>query len=290
MDLLRTRYFLLLAALVVFLNVGNYIVDFSFLSQVRGRFQGGTAIAQFIALFFGVTKTLELLAKVFLSGRLLTQFGLKFGLVAMPVLLAGCAGFAIAIGTLGLPAAHFFVLVALAKLVWIVSRTTTFEPAFRVFYQPVPLSTASRSRRTWRARRASSRSAWWAWRSSCGAAAPRSTPSPSSTRSCRSSRAGWWSGVLAHRKYREKLLDSLTRPGARRSGAARRLSCGRRSSPRILPCASRPSTSWRVSRGPRSHPRSRRCSRTRKRRRAWRRSSTSGARGWATSRSGRAGA
>jgi HEAT repeat protein len=136
--LLRSRYFLLMAALVILLNVANYVVDFAFLSQVRARFQGPSGIAQFLGLFFGVTKTLELVAKVFLSGRLLTQFGLRFGLVAMPALLAGCAAFAIAIGTLGLPLAHFFVLVALAKLVFIVTRTTTFEPAFRVFYQPLP--------------------------------------------------------------------------------------------------------------------------------------------------------
>ncbi len=138
LGLLKSRYFLLMAGLVILLNVGNYVVDFAFLSQVRGRFQGSTGIAQFLGLFFGVTKTLELLAKVFLSGRLLTQFGLRFGLLAMPVLLGGCAAFAIAIGTLGLPAAHFFVLVALPKLVFIVTRTTTFEPAFRVFYQPLP--------------------------------------------------------------------------------------------------------------------------------------------------------
>jgi ATP:ADP antiporter, AAA family len=136
-QLLRSRYFLLLAALIIFLNLANYIVDFSFLSQVRGRFQGPTAIAQFIGIFFGVTKILELLAKVFLSGRLLSQFGLKFGLMAVPTLLLACGGFAIAIGTLGLSATSFFVLVALAKLVWLVSRTTTFEPTFRVFYQPV---------------------------------------------------------------------------------------------------------------------------------------------------------
>ena len=136
-SLLRNRYFLLLAALIIFLNLANYVVDFSFLSQVRGRFQGPTEIAQFIGLFFGVTKILELLAKVFLSGRLLSQFGLKFGLMAVPALLLACAGFAIAIGTLGLSATNFFVLVALAKLVWLVSRTTTFEPTFRVFYQPV---------------------------------------------------------------------------------------------------------------------------------------------------------
>jgi ATP:ADP antiporter, AAA family len=218
-DLLRTRYFLLLAALVVFLNVGNYVVDFSFLSQVRGRFQGPTAIAQFIALFFGVTKTLELLAKVFLSGRLLTQFGLKFGLLAMPLLLGGCAAFAIAIGTLGLPAAHFFVLVALAKLVWIVSRTTTFEPAFRVFYQPVPVGDrlAFQTHVEGTARQLAI--------GVVGVALLLFSRSPAFNAltlfyALVPLLAGWVAvGVLAHRRYRDKLLDSLT--GRERDGQAR---------------------------------------------------------------------
>ena len=210
-DLLRNRYFLLLAALVVLLNLANYIVDFGFLSQVRGRFQGGAQLAQFIGLFFGVTKTLELLAKVFLSGRLLSQFGLKFGLLgrAGPARRPAPASPSRSARS-GLPAAHFFVLVALAKLVWIVSRTTTFEPSFRVLYQPVRASTGSRSRPTSRARRASSRSASSASRCCCSAAARPSTPSPSSTRSCPLLAVWVVVSVLAHRDYRDKLMDSLT--------------------------------------------------------------------------------
>ncbi len=210
LDLVRTRYFLLLAALVVFLNVGNYVVDFGFLSQVRGRFQGPTAIAQFIAVFFGVTKTLELLAKVFLSGRLLTQFGLKFGLLAMPVLLAGCAGFAIAIGTLGLPAAHFFVLVALAKLVWIVSRTTTFEPAFRVFYQPVPAA----ERLGFQTHVEGTTRQLAIGVVGLGLLAFSRSPSFDALTlfyALVPILAGWMiAAVLAHRDYRDKLLESLT--------------------------------------------------------------------------------
>ncbi|MCG6922311.1 MAG: hypothetical protein LJF15_14685 [Acidobacteria bacterium] len=137
-DLLRQRYFLLMAGLIVFLSLGNYIVDFGFLAEVRGRFQGPTQIAQFIGVFFGVTKILELVLKVFLSGRLLSQFGLKVGLMALPGVLAIVAGLAIAVGSLGLAATQFFVLIALAKLVWVVMRTSTFEPTFRVLYQPVP--------------------------------------------------------------------------------------------------------------------------------------------------------
>ena len=136
--LLRVRYFLLLAASVVLLNLAHYSVDFSFLAQTRAKFTGPEQIAQFIGVFYGATKVVELVMKVAVSGRLLSQFGLKVGLLVLPVLLALCAGFAIVIGGFGLGAAHFFVLVALAKLVAVVARSSAFEPSFRVLYQPVP--------------------------------------------------------------------------------------------------------------------------------------------------------
>jgi len=135
--LLLNRYFLLMAGLIIFLNLGNYTVDFSFLSQVRLKFEGPEQLAQFIGIFFGATKIIELIMKAFLSGRLLNQFGLRFGLMVVPALLSLCGVFAIVIGTLGLEATHFFVLVALSKLVWVVSRTSMFLPSFRVLYQPV---------------------------------------------------------------------------------------------------------------------------------------------------------
>ena len=39
-ELLRVRYFLLMAACVVLLNLALYTIDFSFLAQVRIQFQG----------------------------------------------------------------------------------------------------------------------------------------------------------------------------------------------------------------------------------------------------------
>ena len=136
-DLLRVRYFLLMAACVVLLNLALYTVDFSFMSQIRIRFEGPGQIAQFFALFFGALKIVEFLMKVAVSGPLLSQFGLNVGLLVLPVLLSVSAGFAILVGSFGLGAANFFVLVALSKLVAVVGRSSTFEPSFRVLYQPV---------------------------------------------------------------------------------------------------------------------------------------------------------
>jgi ATP:ADP antiporter, AAA family len=138
--LLRVRYFLLMAACVVLLNLALYTVDFSFLAQVRTQFQGPGQIAQFFGIFYGVLKIVELLMKVGVSGPLLSHFGLHVGLLVLPVLLSVCAGFAIVVGGFGLGAANFFVLVALSKLVAVVGRSSTFEPSFRVLYQPIGAS------------------------------------------------------------------------------------------------------------------------------------------------------
>jgi ATP:ADP antiporter, AAA family len=135
--LIRVRYFLLLAGSVVLLNFAHYGVDFGFLAQTRAKFEGPEQLARFIGIFYGATKVVELVMKVAVSGRLLSQFGLKVGLLVLPVLLALCAAFGIVIGGLGLGAAHFFVVVALAKLVAVVARSSAFEPSFRVLYQPV---------------------------------------------------------------------------------------------------------------------------------------------------------
>lgn len=137
-DLLKVRYFLLLAASVILLNLAHYSVDFAFLAQTRAKFVGPGQLAQFIGIFYGATKVVELVMKVAVSGRLLSQFGLKVGLLVLPVLLALCAGFAITAGGLGLGAALFFVVVALAKLFAVVARSSAFEPSFRVLYQPIP--------------------------------------------------------------------------------------------------------------------------------------------------------
>jgi hypothetical protein len=136
-DLLRERYFLLMAASVVLLTLALYTIDFSFLAQIRLRFQGPGQIAQFFGVFYGAVKIVEFLLKVGVSGPLLNQFGLNVGLLVLPIVLGISTVLGILVGTLGLGDSNFFVLVALAKLLAVSGRTSTFEPSFRVLYQPL---------------------------------------------------------------------------------------------------------------------------------------------------------
>ncbi|MFW6175301.1 MAG: hypothetical protein ACOC7L_00625, partial [Acidobacteriota bacterium] len=133
------RYFLLLAALILLVLFAHYLVDFSFLTQVRERFEGSGAIARFIALFFGVVKVLELAMKGVFAGRLVSQFGLGFALMVLPATLLLSVGGAVAVGHLLAGAATLlFLLVALSKLLWLVLRKSIFDPAVKVLYQPLP--------------------------------------------------------------------------------------------------------------------------------------------------------
>jgi len=138
------RYFALIALSLTLFTAAFYLIDFAFLSEVPAYFkEGGSQVAQFLGLFFGAAKICELLVKTLLSGRLLSQFGLRAGLLTLPVALLGCVLLAVAAGAVfGGRSISFFVLVALAKLVWTMLARSIFDPSYRMLYQP--LSAASR--------------------------------------------------------------------------------------------------------------------------------------------------
>jgi hypothetical protein len=134
-----SRYFVLIALSMTLFIAAFYLIDFAFLSEVPAFFREGSGqVAQFLGLFFGAAKICELLVKTFLSGRLLSQFGLRAGLLALPAALLGCALLAVGAGAAaGSRSIAFFVLVALAKLVWTMLARSVFDPAYRMLYQPL---------------------------------------------------------------------------------------------------------------------------------------------------------
>ncbi|MEM7349639.1 MAG: Npt1/Npt2 family nucleotide transporter [Acidobacteriota bacterium] len=136
-QLTRDRYFLLMALLVVVLILTFFLIDLSFLAQVEQQFTSGVALAAFMGQFYGVVKFLELLFKTFLSGRLVSQFGVRFGLVSLPVALLIAITLAIASHPLAIGVELFFLTVAVTKLIWLVLRKAIFDGAFKVLYQPL---------------------------------------------------------------------------------------------------------------------------------------------------------
>lgn len=137
--LLGSRYILLLSASTVALMFAVYFVDFEFLSVTSERFPNEVALAGFLGVFWGITEAVELGFKALLSSRLITQFGLFFGLVALPGAILLCMLVAVGSGTFaGSGFSVFFVVIGLAKLVSFVLQRSLYEPSFRVLFQPLP--------------------------------------------------------------------------------------------------------------------------------------------------------
>lgn len=133
------RYVLLLSASTATLMFAVYFLDFGFLSVTADRFPNEIALASFLGLFWGVAEAVELAFKSLLSSRLITQFGLFFGLAALPGAVLVCMVFASGSGTFaGTGFSVFFVVIGLAKLVSFVLQRSLYEPSFRVLFQPLP--------------------------------------------------------------------------------------------------------------------------------------------------------
>ncbi len=118
--------------------LGFYYVDYMFLNELKLEYTSGQAVAGFLGLFLGGVAIVELMTRLFISGRLLTMYGLKFGINILPLTLLFSTllivFFALMPGFAGL----VFSMIAFSKLLERVLRFSFNEPAYQIFYQPVP--------------------------------------------------------------------------------------------------------------------------------------------------------
>ncbi len=134
----RDRYFQLIALSMALFVVALFLVDFSFLHEVPRYFRGSGESAAFFGVFFGGAKLGELVIKLFVSGRLLSHLGLRAGLIALPAALFASVLLLVVAGVFfGAEATVFFVLVALAKLLWLMLARSLYDPSYRMLYQPL---------------------------------------------------------------------------------------------------------------------------------------------------------
>ncbi len=134
--LFGSRYFLLLLLLASATVFGFYYIDFVFLGQLRTRFPDQKLLAQFIGIFYGAIRVVEFVLKTFVSGRLINQYGLRFGLVVLPTLVCACTALASGLEFAGVSSLVFLML-ALDKLIERVVTKSLYDPAFNVLYQPI---------------------------------------------------------------------------------------------------------------------------------------------------------
>ncbi len=138
LELLKMRYVGLIFLMSFAYTISFYYLDYAFLAQLRIRFTDKAQLTQFIGIFFGSMRIVELVVKTFLSGRLLSQYGIKFGLVGLPLMVCFCTGLAVLAGiALEDAATVIFLLLALDKLIERVVARSFYEQSSNILFQPL---------------------------------------------------------------------------------------------------------------------------------------------------------
>lgn len=127
-------YLFLLALLPMF---GMYYTDFIFFTQSKEIFSDKEVLTQFIGIFLGFSAILELSVKSLLTGKLVSKYGLKIGLLALPSMLLLGFGLPSVIGTVAGQGILFFSFISAGRLFMRIIRVGVNDPVFQILFQPI---------------------------------------------------------------------------------------------------------------------------------------------------------
>jgi ATP:ADP antiporter, AAA family len=135
---IRNKYYRFILILAVFPLFGAYFIDYIFLDQTKDQFENPQLVSSFLGVIFGFMSVAEFVIKTFISGRLISKYGILLTLMALPVMLFFTTFSASFTSTLMGFTTLFFTFVCLNKLAVRVLRTSFLDPAFQILYQPIP--------------------------------------------------------------------------------------------------------------------------------------------------------
>ncbi len=141
---LGNKHFLFVSLVAVLSIMATYFADFGLLGGIKSlakdvvESEREAYIVGFVSIFLGFAKVAELVMAI-AAARLVSQFGMRFGLAILPFAMVGAIVIAILTGTLvpGMPFL-FFLFLALTRLFDIVLRKSIETPSFKVVYHSLP--------------------------------------------------------------------------------------------------------------------------------------------------------
>lgn len=138
LDLFKNHYVVLIFALAGLYALSFYALDNAFYDQIEINYPNADDLASFLGLFFGLSSLVTLILGAFVSGRLISRYGLRWSLLLMPVtILVGAAATAM-IGTLFEAVVVLFWLVVVTRFLNEILAYTINRAAWQVLYEPLP--------------------------------------------------------------------------------------------------------------------------------------------------------
>ncbi|MCR5453427.1 MAG: MFS transporter [Bacteroidales bacterium] len=136
LNLLKKDYFRYIFICATLSMTIIYITDFSFLSTVKIQIAPENT-PQFLTLVYGGLKIGELLLSFF-SARILSRYGVKLGLLILPIAMVVITILAAIVGLTSVESIVFLILITLNKSQERILRRGLDDPAFNILYQPLP--------------------------------------------------------------------------------------------------------------------------------------------------------
>lgn len=112
-----------------------YFVDNIFFNRLSAQISDADQLTAFMGAVLSVTGLLAFITTTFLTSRLIALFGLRFGLIAMPLLVTACAGLLAFGGSLNAPALAIFGLSVSLKLLNVALGFSLSQSANAIVYQ-----------------------------------------------------------------------------------------------------------------------------------------------------------
>lgn len=139
LQLLKKRYVLLIFVYQMLSAMGSQLVRYLFVNQAAAQFRTPAALAQFFGNFLAVVMLVTFVFLLFAASRLLTRFGLNFGLSADPGAVAIIGVLAVIVGTLNGPTGSlFFWLIVGAQFADYVLDFGLTNASVKTAYQALP--------------------------------------------------------------------------------------------------------------------------------------------------------
>ena len=135
LDLLKNRYYLLFFAVSILAFFVFYFIDYAFYYKVEENYTDEKELVSFFGVFFAMLSVVNLFSSLFVSGAVLSRFGILFGLLAIPAMAIIGTGSLFVVSSISI----VFIVLVTIKLFNEVFDISVLTPTFRILYQVIPV-------------------------------------------------------------------------------------------------------------------------------------------------------
>tara|TARA_B100000768_G_scaffold156191_1_gene153634 strand:- start:3553 stop:6231 length:2679 start_codon:yes stop_codon:yes gene_type:complete len=136
--IIKNKYYLNIILLIFISTIVFYIINFTFLKEIKNEKKSSNEIIQFFGFFYFSYKLLEFILKTFFSGKLLTTYGIKAGLFILPLIIFIFT--LLSITSIVFKPSMIFLMVILNMLFLLVLKRAFEDSAIKLLFQPIDSS------------------------------------------------------------------------------------------------------------------------------------------------------